>query len=87
MLQEELARREFSPIVERILSVSSETTPSTWEIHTDRGPTQFVLDNEEEVRRLGANRVLIIDNRGIRYQVPDTRALDSASRRLLERYL
>jgi hypothetical protein len=31
--------------------------------------------------------VLITDARKLRFQVPDTRTLDSQSRRLLERYL
>jgi hypothetical protein len=87
ILEEALARREFSPVVTRIVSVSSETTPSEWNIQTDRGGTCFTLDNEEDVRRLDNNRVLITDSRGIRYQIPDTQSLDSASRRLLERYL
>jgi hypothetical protein len=87
LLASELARREFSPVIQRILSVSSDNTPSQWKVVTDRGPTQFTLDNEDDVRRLGHERVLITDARGIRYQVPDTRKLDTPSRRLLERYL
>ena len=42
---------------------------------------------EDEIRRLGAHRVLIADTRKLRYQVPDTRSLDLESRRVLERYL
>jgi hypothetical protein len=87
ILEEELARREFSPVIQRILAVSSETTPAEWEVWTDRGPTRFTLGAEEDVRRLGEHRVLITDSRGIRYQVPDTRSLEATSRRLLERYL
>jgi hypothetical protein len=87
VLEEELARREFSPVIQRIVAVSSETTPCDWDVWTDRGETRFTLSAEEDVRRLGEHRVLITDGRGIRYQVPDTRALDTASRRLLERYL
>jgi hypothetical protein len=87
VLEEELALREFVPVIKRIVRVSGETSPSDWEVETDRGPTQFTLDSEDDVRRLGGNRVLITDSRRLRYHVPDTRALDRASRRVLERFL
>jgi hypothetical protein len=87
LLEEELALREFVPTIHRVIRVSAEGTPSDWEVDTDRGPTRFTLDNEDDVRRLGPNRVMIIDARKLRFQVPDTRKLDSSSRRILERYL
>jgi hypothetical protein len=87
ILEDELALREFVPTIERVVRVSAEGTPSDWEVVTDRGPTRFTLDNEDEVRRLGPFRVMIIDARKLRFQVPDTRKLDSLSRRILERYL
>ncbi len=87
VLDEELGRREFLPVIRRIRRVSGEATPADWEVDTDRGPTQFTLDNEDDIRRLGSNRLLITDSRKLRYQIPDPRALDSASRRLLERFL
>lgn len=87
LLEEELALREFVPVILRIVRVSGEISPSDWDVETDRGRTRFTLDTEDDVRRIGAHRVLISDNRKMRYQVPDTRALDASSRRLLERYL
>jgi hypothetical protein len=87
VLEGELALREFVPIIRHVLSVSSDGTPSDWEVDTDRGRTRFTLDNEEDVRRLGPERVLITDARKLRFQVPDLRALDGFSRRILERFL
>jgi hypothetical protein len=87
LLDEELALREFVPVIKRIVRVTGESTPSDWEVETDRGPTRFTLDSEDDVRRLGPNRVLITDAAKLRFQVPDTRALDGYSRRVLERYL
>ena len=86
-LLEELSRREFLPIIRRIVRVATETIPALWEVETDRGPTVFTLDGEENVRRLGHDRALIIDARGIRYLIADTKSLDAQSRRILERYL
>jgi len=87
VLEEELALREFVPIVQRIVRVSGSAAPSEWTVETDRGPTRFTLDSEDDIRRLGAHRVLITDAKRLRYHVPDTRALDPGSRRVLERYL
>ncbi|HEV3120736.1 MAG TPA: DUF1854 domain-containing protein [Isosphaeraceae bacterium] len=87
VLEEELALREFVPTIHRIVRVSSDSTPCLWDVETDRGPTRFTLNSEDDVRRLGPNRALVADSNGIRYLIPDTRALDIAGRRLLERYL
>jgi hypothetical protein len=56
-------------------------------VETDRGPTQFVLESDGDVRRLSRNRAFIFDSHGTRYQVEDVRKLDARSRRYLERYL
>lgn len=88
LIEEELAVREFTPAIEKILSVSSFSTPSTWEVQTDRGPAQFVLKGEEDIRRLGSRtRLLIASSDGLQFRVPDATALDRPSRRLLERFL
>jgi hypothetical protein len=87
LLAKDLARREFVPVVRRILHVSSRSEPSQWEIETDRGRTQLVLKNSEDVRRIGEKRAIIRDDQGIRYLVPDWTRLDTHSRRILERYL
>jgi hypothetical protein len=86
-IEEELAQREFVPVIRRILRVSAPMEPSEWEVETDRGRTHFVLNNEDDVHRLDEHRALLTDAHGIRYLIPDTRQLDAASRRLLERYL
>ncbi len=87
-LEEELSRREFVPVVERITRVAADSDPSQWEIVTDRGPTTFLMeDSDNDVRRLGPNRILLVDSHGIRYLIPDARRLDAASRRILDRYL
>ena len=87
-LESELADREFMPVVVRIESVLADTDPSEWRIVTNRGPTTFFMeDSDNDVRRLGPDRILLVDAHGIRYLIPDTRRLDAASRRILERYL
>ena len=88
LIEDELAVREFSPEITRIHSVSSFSTPSIWQIATDRGDTQLTLKAEEDIRRLaGRTRLLIASAEGVQYRIADSGALDRNSQRLLERFL
>lgn len=87
LLEADLARRQLMPVVHRIVKVSTQTEPSEWEVETDRGRTRFLLKDEEDVKRLGGDRAMVVDAHGIRYLIPDTRVLDAVSRRILESYL
>lgn len=87
LLEAELASRQFMPRILRLLSVSSFSTPSNWQIETDRGTTQLELKSEDHIRRLPDGRLLISDGHGVGYLVEDRTALDRQSRRLLERFL
>ena len=40
-LEEELARREFLPVIERIVKVSGRIEPCEWQVETDRGPRRM----------------------------------------------
>jgi hypothetical protein len=87
LLQEELAHREFVPVIERIVRVSGNSEPCEWQVETDRGPTSFVLKSEDDVRRIGDQQILILDAHGTRYHIPDLSALDLKSRRIVEWYV
>jgi hypothetical protein len=87
LIEQELTGREFMPVIDRIVDVSSYATPSTWQISTDRGPTTLVLKGEEDIRRLPDNALLIADNHGVLYLIRDRKALDMHSRKILERFL
>lgn len=88
LIEQDLAVREFVPVIRRIHKVSGFSTPSTWDVETDRGPAQLVLKAEEDIRRLsGRTNLLITGQDGLQFRVPDSTALDKASRKLLERFL
>lgn len=88
LVEAELQAREFVPRIQRILSVSTFSTPSTWTVETDRGQTSLVLKVEEDIRRLPQRgRLLITSGHGIVFEVPDLTALDRHSKKLLERFL
>ena len=46
LIEEELAAREFMPVIEKITHVSTFATPSIWDIETDRGPTRIRLKGD-----------------------------------------
>ena len=83
----ELAGREFMPVIERIVDVSSYATPSTWQLKTNHGETRMVLKGEEDIRRLPENALLISDSHGINFLIRDRAALDAHSRKILDRFL
>ncbi|MDX1948498.1 MAG: DUF1854 domain-containing protein [Pirellulaceae bacterium] len=87
LIEQELAQREFIPIITRVLRVSGLQEPCEWDVETDRGPTTFILGSEDDIRRLGDDRALIIDAERIRYLVGSLGALDPRSRRFLEWYI
>ena len=87
LLEEELSARDFQPEVQRLLSVSTFSTPSIWRVETDRGTSDFLLKSEEDIRRLPDGGLLIASGQGVHYRVRDRQALDRPSRRLLERFL
>lgn len=87
LLNEELAVRDFAPTLLKLHRVSSFGVPSTWTVSTDRGDTSFVLKAEEDIRRLEGGALLIASAHGVQFRIPDAKALDRASRKLLERFL
>jgi hypothetical protein len=87
LIAEELSRREFMPEIRAIVSVSSYITPSTWNVETDRGSASFVLSGEEHIRRLAGGMLLIADSHGVHFLIRDPKALDRASRKILDRFL
>lgn len=87
LLVEELSRREFVPIIERVTWVSGNSEPCSWRVQTDRGETEFVLKDENDIRRLGTHSVLVVDSHGIRYLIPNREQVDSYTKRIIEWYV
>ena len=86
VLQRALERADFLPQIRQIEAIVQEATLSRWQVDTDRGPRQFIVDQEDHVRPLEDGRHLISDSHGMRYLVPVPSALDPTSRKLLARF-
>lgn len=87
LVNEEIAAREVMPVIQQLTKVSTYSTPSTWDVVTDRGPTKFILKGEEDIRRLSGGTLIITDSHGLRFYVSDMQQLDKHSRRILDRFL
>ena len=87
LLRDELAMRDFLPVIERIHGISHNREPSEWDVQTDRGRVQFVLKVMEDVRRLDAKRAMVTDANNVQYLIMNLAQLDTKTRRFMERYL
>ena len=87
LIEDELRQRELVPVISRLVSVSTFSTPSIWRVETDRGATELVLKAEEDIRRVPGGALLITSAQGLVFRVDDARQLDRASRRFLDRFL
>jgi ATP-binding cassette, subfamily B, bacterial len=81
-LADALAASELLPTVAQIENLREEATQSSWRVLTDRGVRDFVVEQEDHIRRLADGRHLITDSHGMRYVLPRLEELDAKSRRL-----
>jgi hypothetical protein len=81
---DELATREFLPLIERIVAISDDDPPA-WSVVTDRGQRSFILATIDDIDRLPDGSAFVVDATGVRYRIADIAALDPTSLRLLEK--
>ena len=86
ILQEELNRTMFTPMIKRIRRSVPFGDHVRLFITTDRGDTDITVEIED-IYRLSGNRILLKDTNGIRFLIPDWHAMSSHSRRILDVYL
>lgn len=80
----ELARRDFMPVVERVVDVSI-GDPAAWRVETDRGPCTLRVAAADEIHRRPDGSGILTDVYGVRYLLPGVLFQDGRSRRLIER--
>lgn len=84
IMEEELERRYFTPLITAINSIKEEFGYTYWEVETDRGGRRFTVRGHENVIPIKNNRVLIIDVDGNRFEIEDYKKLDAKSYKLLD---
>ena len=85
LIEDELRRRYLTPVVKAITAVRHRGDVTEWSVETDRGPTTIVIRNvREKVKEPLPGHLMIEDAQDNRFEIPDTSALDPASRKLLD---
>ena len=88
LIEEELEKRYLTSVVQKVISIRSEYGTSYWEVDTDRGGREFVIQNvSENAQWPSERRLLLLDVDGNRFEVPDLDLLDLRSRKLIENLL
>ena len=85
IVERELARRYLSCEIRKIHAVRSEYGTSYWDVETNRGRREFVVQEvEENAIWLGDHHVVIVDVNDNRFEIPDYTRLDSSSMAFLQ---
>jgi hypothetical protein len=88
LVEAELSRRYFMPVIHRIRKVIERFGTVEWHVDTDRGPCRFTTrDLREKVLRLDSGRYVLQDVDENRYEIPNTSRLDTKSLLSLLRHL
>ena len=86
--EEEIRRRYLTARVEAITEIKNEFGVTYWQVETDRGPRDIVVQSlTESCVWLSDTHILLIDADGNRFEIADRRALDAASRLELDKVL
>ena len=84
LIEEELRMRYITSVIRRVISLRREGGTLYWKTETDRGFRELVVQSSDEsIRWLGEGCLLLTDVDGNRLIVPDIRALDRVSARIL----
>ena len=85
IVTEELDRRYLTSTIHKVNSVRNEFGTSYWEVTTNRGEREFVVQNvSENAQWLGDHRLLLLDVDGNRFEIVDLNALDKKSTAYVE---
>ena len=88
IVEEELDKRYLVSIIKKIRSIRTDFGTSYWDVDTNRGRRDFVIQGvQDNVVWLGERRLLFVDVDGNRFEIPDYSSLDKKSASLLEEVL
>jgi hypothetical protein len=87
VLEGELDKAYYLPIVTRIYNVERSFPGYDWHVETDRGERRLKLRFQRESRSIGEGRVLLVDVEGMKYLIRNSRRLDERSQRFIEEFI
>ncbi|MBO4794764.1 MAG: DUF1854 domain-containing protein [Clostridia bacterium] len=88
IIERELKRKYYTPVITKIKSVKERFGYSYWEVETESGSASFAMhDTFRNTAKISEERVVLTDVDGNRYEIKDVFALDRKSYRRIELYL
>lgn len=88
MIDKELKRKYFTPIIKKVFSLKERFGYSYWETETNHGKMSFAMhDTYRNIAKVSESRLVLTDVDGNRFEIPDVMALDRKSFRKIELYL
>jgi hypothetical protein len=88
MLERELERKYYSPVISKIYSVKERFGFSYWDVESSGGRLTFTLqDTFKSIVRAGEGKLFLFDVDGNRFVIEDADELDRKSRKRVEIYL
>lgn len=84
LIENALSSGIFVPRIQRVHAVDVSFGYQRWRVETDRGETEFRVQEREDIRFLSDGRFSIRDADGNVYEMPRIVELDEASRRAVE---
>lgn len=88
IIRDEIEWRYFRPRITRFVEMEGRGGTSVFSVETDRGAVKIPMrDLREGMLELSPGRILITDEHGNRYEIPDLERLDRRSRRLIRRLI
>ena len=88
IIRDEIEWRYFRPRITRVVEMEGRGGTSLFSVETDRGDVKIPMrDLREGMMELSPGRILITDEHGNRYEIPDLDGLDRRSRRLIRRLI
>jgi hypothetical protein len=88
LIDKELGRRYFVPVIEKIKTVKEEFGYTYWEVITSAGFRRFTTyDMNNALIPVGGTRLLLVDVDGNRFEIPDYSKIDDKFKKFFEMWL
>lgn len=88
MVERDLDRRYFVPVITKVLSAKEEFGHTYWECETSAGRRSFTtFDMSTSLVRIGENSVILIDVDGSRYEIENLKTVGDKAMKILDIWL
>ena len=88
IVDEELEKRYFVPVVDRVSAIKEEHGTVYWTLETDRGRKEVITRSlRDNLQELSASHIIIADVDGNRYEFLDISKLDLKTQAIIMRHM